>query len=370
MERFSSLLLEGLKKLGVTLRFVYEPILMERQKISASQLQDPTFVPTPSRRKICELLRWADCIHLNGPALSFLPLALKSHKPVVITHHGLQAVCPRGDYWNQVEGGICPRYFRQRRWANCLHCLAKNNGILMSSRLFMATAIREKLLGPPSLSHVVPSQYLHRELQHLDPLIIHHGFSAPSSPPPWSKGPTMHLLFIGRLVEQKNPLFCLRVLEILKEKGQRVHLRIAGDGPLKKSMESYVLSKGLKDAVTFLDAIPKEKVEEQYLWTHFVLLPSVYAESFGFVALETILHHRPLLASPFGALPELVPPQWLLLPHDPELWSLRIIQLWEDPSSFLTRLHTLAAEYRKQFTVERMVSEYLNLYNRIQTTKT
>jgi hypothetical protein len=42
------------------------------------------------------LIRRANVVHLAGPALLPLLLARLFRKPVVVEHHGYQAICPNG----------------------------------------------------------------------------------------------------------------------------------------------------------------------------------------------------------------------------------------------------------------------------------
>src|SRR5215469_9608985 len=51
-------------------------------------------VRQPSLAELAHLIRAADIIHLAGPALLPLFLGLFLRKPVVVEHHGYQAVCP------------------------------------------------------------------------------------------------------------------------------------------------------------------------------------------------------------------------------------------------------------------------------------
>lgn len=363
IERFTEILLRGVSTSGVKVRVILEPF-GEGSRKRFDPIPGVSLDLSPSLFRKRELLTSSDCIHLNGPALSILPLALSSKKPIVITHHGLQAVCPRGDYWNTLEGRICPGYFLKGRWDRCFQCLGRNTPWRTKGGSLISSAIRRRILHHPSITHAVPSHFLREALDLPKPILIPHGIPLP---PPllWKKEREIRLLFAGRLVQEKNPAFCLEVLRCLLEKGYRARLIFAGSGPLREDLERKGEDMGVRHALRFLGAVPPERMVEHYASSHFVLIPSQCAEAFGLTPLEAILGNRPVLASPYGALKEIVPHPWCLEPEDPTAWSALILSLWREPERFLPLLTERSQEYRKRFSAERMVEEYLQLYQKV-----
>src|SRR5271155_1358873 len=61
-------------------------------------------VRLPSLGKLWRLIRAADVIHIAGPSLAPLFLAWLARKPVVVEHHGYQAICVNGVLVHQPDG--------------------------------------------------------------------------------------------------------------------------------------------------------------------------------------------------------------------------------------------------------------------------
>lgn len=101
------------------------------------------------------------------------------------------------------------------------------------------------------------------------------------------------LLYVGRLVKQKNVLDILVVFKQLKESDSELTLTIVGDGPERKMLEMYCEKNGLLDAVFF--AGHNQDVSTYYSQADVVLLTS-YNEGFPNVLLEALSHSTPVVA--------------------------------------------------------------------------
>jgi hypothetical protein len=81
-------------------------------------------IRNPSLIKLWSLIRAADVVHLAGPAVAPMILARMARKPVVIEHHGYQAICPNGLLVQQPGANLCPGYFQSGNYRKCLGCRA------------------------------------------------------------------------------------------------------------------------------------------------------------------------------------------------------------------------------------------------------
>jgi glycosyltransferase involved in cell wall biosynthesis len=84
------------------------------------------------------------------------------------------------------------------------------------------------------------------------------------------------LLFMGRLVPQKDLATLLRATARIVGERREVRLAIAGDGPQRASAERLAHRLGLGDRVTFLGTVPYPDVPRHYAASDLVLLPSRY----------------------------------------------------------------------------------------------
>ncbi len=112
------------------------------------------------------------------------------------------------------------------------------------------------------------------------------------------------ILFVGRLVYRKG-------LHVLIKALQRVRIRdfklyVVGGGYM--GILSRILAKAyeVEDKVEFLGVVPEEVKLELYRRAKVVVVPSIFNESFGIVALEAMAAGRPVIASRVGGLEEVV----------------------------------------------------------------
>jgi rhamnosyl/mannosyltransferase len=114
---------------------------------------------------------------------------------------------------------------------------------------------------------------------------------APDAPPP------PRYLFVGRLVWEKDlPTLLAAVRQVAG-----IEVWLAGDGPLRGSLEAAVAGA----PVQFLGAVPHERIAALLNDSRALVLCST-TEGVPNVVLEALAHGRPVIATPVGAVPELV----------------------------------------------------------------
>src|SRR5438093_10532693 len=195
-------------------------------------------VRRPSLATICRLVGSTDLIHLAGPAFLPLILGLLRRKPVVVEHHGFQAVCPNGQLFYEPLQVPCPGHFMAGRHRECLRCNA-SSGRVSSFKLWLLTFLRRWLCYRVS-ANIAPTSWLAGLLQLPNTSVIHHGLAADGEE-------KLHLnpvrrpvtfAFIGRLVSTKGVPVLLQASSHLKVKNLPFRLQIIGDGPDCRSLEA------------------------------------------------------------------------------------------------------------------------------------
>src|ERR1700716_4299105 len=68
------------------------------------------------------LMRATDLLHLAGPAIVPLVLAMLAGKRAIVEHHGYQVSCPNGLLFYQPTQRACPGHFKLRNYIECLRC--------------------------------------------------------------------------------------------------------------------------------------------------------------------------------------------------------------------------------------------------------
>jgi glycosyltransferase involved in cell wall biosynthesis len=83
-------------------------------------------------------------------------------------------------------------------------------------------------------------------------------------------------------------------------------LLVAGKGPLERELTSLVRSLRLENHVQLLGFVPDQELPAAYRAADLTVVPSVAAEGFGLVVIESLAAGTPVLVTPVGGLPEVV----------------------------------------------------------------
>ncbi len=85
------------------------------------------------------------------------------------------------------------------------------------------------------------------------------------------------LLYVGRLVWEKNVQLLLDALREVARGARRFRMLFVGDGPAAASMKSFVTREGLADRVVFTGGISgRERLQDLYARADLLILPSLY----------------------------------------------------------------------------------------------
>lgn len=127
--------------------------------------------------------------------------------------------------------------------------------------------------------------------------------------------PDVPILFTLRRLEARMGLD--RLLDAsrrLLREGFRFHLVIGGSGSLRASLEEQTVALELSESVTFMGRVEDRDLPLAYAACDAFVLPTAQLECFGLIALEALSTGRPVLATPVGAIPEIIrkfEPSWL-----------------------------------------------------------
>jgi glycosyltransferase involved in cell wall biosynthesis len=114
------------------------------------------------------------------------------------------------------------------------------------------------------------------------------------------------LFTLRRLVSRMGLDRLITACHLLLKDGLKFHLIIGGEGPLRRELESQARALGLSDAVTFLGRVEDQVLPTAYAACDVFVLPTAELECFGIIALEALSAGRPVLATPVGAIPEII----------------------------------------------------------------
>jgi glycosyltransferase involved in cell wall biosynthesis len=165
------------------------------------------------------------------------------------------------------------------------------------------------------------------------------------------------LIFVGRLVSDKGADLLLDAMQFLEMKAR---LTIAGDGPERTTLEKRARDLQLQSQVTFVgqqrgDALANLLREHQIL-----VVPSLWQEPFGIVALEGIACGCVVVGSAGGGLAEAIGPCGVTFPNgDAGALANAIAGLLGDPGE-RARMRQLAPSHLVRFTPRYVAGIYLD----------
>lgn len=107
------------------------------------------------------------------------------------------------------------------------------------------------------------------------------------------------VLFVGRLVPEKNVPLLLEGFTIVVKQKKDVLLTIVGDGPEKTKLENLAVSLGVDKNVLFAGSVPHGELADYYSLSDIFVLPSL-CEGRGTVLAEAIICKKPVISCDVG----------------------------------------------------------------------
>lgn len=271
--------------------------------------------------------------HNFGASLFFAHLTrLPERVPHVITLHGLDPLMHGGPelaqkYFASIDAAISVSKFIARQF----------KGMLPNFKIPL---------------HVIPNAI---PLPSLKPRPL------PSSPP--------QLLMMGRLVPEKGMDLGIKAFAKVLEVHTPCRLLIAGLGSEQEKLRNLSQTLGISSQVDFLGKVEPPKIPQLLNQVSLLLVPSLWEEPFGLVALEGSQMARPVIVSNRGALPTIIQDgvSGKVVPAvDPKPWAEAILELLQNPHE-MTQMGQKGRELaQKHFSFETMLDRYEEVFETVQ----
>jgi glycosyltransferase involved in cell wall biosynthesis len=319
----------------------------------------------PSLPALWRLIRAADVVHVAGPSLAPLFLARLGRRPVVLEHHGYQAICPNGVLLHQPDRAICPGHFQAGRYGECLRCQATEmsvprswvNLLLMFARNFLS---RGAACNIAISQHVLERHALPRSS------VVYYGIDNLSGEEFSTSSRVagkMCFAYVGRLVAEKGLPILLQAAQILQREGHEFEILLIGDGPERAKLEAVIERTGLNDCASIAGFLQGAAFVEMLGRVNVVVMPSVWEETAGLAAIEQMMRARLVIAARIGGLGEIVGDAGLTcLPGNPEDLARCMREVLQDPSKVATIGCEARERARSLFLRERMIADHARLY--------
>ena len=300
--------------------------------------------PAPYQRLLADRRLALIHAHFGVEAVYALPLAKRLGIPLVTTFHGFDATLSTAALLASPAWASYP-LFRHR--------LGRQGDLFLCASGF----IRNRVLAmgfPEARTRVHYIGVDCRAIQPRDPA-----------------EETATILHVARLVEVKGTRYLIRAFDRLARRSADVELAIAGDGPLKRSLQALVKSLGLERRVWFLGALPHAQVLAWMRKAAMLVLPSVRTstgrvEGLGMVLLEAAAAGVPAVGSRIGGIPEgIVDGQtgFLVPEKDPEALARRMADLLDDPAMRLGMGARARAFVEERFEIGRQTDILETFYD-------
>ena len=308
-----------------------------------------------------------DVVHFHNtfPLVSpaAYPTARRSGAAVVQTLHNYRLLCANA--------------FQFREGRICLDCLGKTppwpairhrcyRGSLAGSATVAAMQSLHRALGTWRDQvdlYIAISDFLRARMVAgglpAERLVVKGNFLEPD--PGAGPGDGGYALFIGRLSPEKG---VLGLMEAWRAVGDRLPLKIVGDGPLRGAVEAAAAD---QPGIAVLGHCPSAQVAELLGRASFLICPSEWDEAFGRVVIEAYAHGTPVLAAASGALTELVEDGvtgLLFPPGDPRASAECVEQVLARPESAASWRGPARAAYEASFTGAANYRQLLAAYER------
>ncbi len=334
---------------------------------TASQYFDDSTLPfvvvrQPKLLRLSRLIRTADVIHVAGPAILPLLLAKAARKPVVIEHHGYQAICPNGLLVHIPDRAICPGYFQARNYSKCLQCRASEIG-KPKALVDILTMVPRTLLTRKATSNVAISHHVLE--RHAIPGMrtiyygvedLHGEVKLPAK---------LTFAFVGRFVKEKGISVLLEASRLLEREGLEFQVQLIGDGPQRSELERIIADKQLK-AVSITGYLTGSDLEDALRDVCAVVMPSIWEETAGLSAMEHMMRGKVVLASQIGGLGEIVGDSGMLFPMgDAVALAACMRTLLQDNSLIVSIGDRARNRAHRLFRLDRMIEDHARLYTSI-----
>jgi len=245
-------------------------------------------------------------VHNVFPTMSPMVYQRAFQKGIPVVHylHNYRLSCVNGFFLN--HGQLCQRCVGGDFWpafrTKCWHESRAQSGYMgLLLAAVREMGVFERVSAWVAISQAQKDVHERMGIPGEKITVVHHYLDAGEAPPPLS-GPG-HVLFVGRLSEEKGVRQLLTAWREVRSSGRKLY--IVGDGPEKKSLETHAQRLGL-DNVVFTGFLPAEGQKELWEQALFSVVPSVWLEPFGMTVLEAWRQGRPVIVHDLGALPELV----------------------------------------------------------------
>ena len=351
VETVSRTLAEGLAQRGIDFKLV----------TSTPPGDDRTQFPfelirAPGPAQLRTLIDWADVVLFNGASLALQPALIFSRKPFVWVHVGYQVSCIDGLGW--VDGEPSP----MTPWASLRFHMRRSGplrGVVGGLKLLLRRIVARRFVT----RHIAITQWMNqaqplpRQVQIYNPFPLDRFRGAtPVGEAPYD------FVYLGRMVSEKGVDTLIQAFaQVVGRATVRPRLLLIGDGDRMPQMQELARSLGVEGDVRFAGRQSGQALVDWVGQGAVGIVPSVWQEPMGGVAIELMAAGRGLIVSERGGLAECAGDAGLLFPNgDAQALADCMLRVLNEPQL----RHTLgqrALQRAELFMPDRFIDQYVEL---------
>ncbi len=239
-------------------------------------------------------------VHVRMFLTQLSPLILPLLRRVPSLYHAVwyRAVCPLGTKLLP-DGSVC-----RSPWGRvCLAggCLPARDWVPLMGQMQLWRRWRSVFDTVVANSESVRARLLEDGFTGVE--LIPNG--VPPRPPRPELGPPL-VAFAGRLVREKGPQVLLEAFARLTEELPEARLVLAGEGPLRGTLERRVGELGLAGRIELVGRLPRREMERRFDAAWVQAAPALWEEPFGNAVSEAMMRGTAVVATDLGEPAELV----------------------------------------------------------------
>jgi len=172
------------------------------------------------------------------------------------------------------------------------------------------------------------------------------------------------LLFVGRLVLQKDVPTLIRAMGAIARERPDARLVLAGDGPERPLAERLVDELGLRDAVTFLGRVDYPEVPRHYAASDLFLLPSRYEGNARVLAEAAAAGRASITTDVSGARDTILEGETghVVPVERPDLFAARILAAIADPDRLAQMGERARAHVRDIYSEDKLLTKFARFW--------
>ena len=176
------------------------------------------------------------------------------------------------------------------------------------------------------------------------------------------------MVFVGRLVSDKGADLLVKVFASIA-RDTHAMLTIVGKGPEEGALRDLVAKLGIQERVDFCGPLAGEELAKMLSRHEIAVIPSIWEEPFGIVALEAAACGCVVVGSDGGGLPDAIGPCGMLFKRGDPVDLEKVLRYLLKDSNLRNNIRESSGPHLEKHRMDLLSKKYLNLLENITKKK-